>query len=67
VYVSREKSPKHHHNFKAGAMNVLVSTLLYSIHSAPIGVSHKQHREKFRGVVLIIKLTISWRRQGCQV
>ncbi|KAM0893417.1 hypothetical protein ACQ4PT_025150 [Festuca glaucescens] len=23
VYVSREKSPKHHHNFKAGAMNVL--------------------------------------------
>ncbi|XP_047067040.1 cellulose synthase-like protein H1 [Lolium rigidum] len=23
VYVSREKSPKHYHNFKAGAMNVL--------------------------------------------
>ncbi|KAM0893413.1 hypothetical protein ACQ4PT_025148 [Festuca glaucescens] len=37
VYVSREKGPKHYHNFKAGAMNVLVSTHLYSIHSATIG------------------------------
>lgn len=24
VYLSREKRPKHHHNFKAGAMNALV-------------------------------------------
>ena len=27
VYISREKSPRHHHHFKAGAMNVLVHHL----------------------------------------
>jgi len=25
IYVSREKRPQYHHNYKAGAMNVLVS------------------------------------------
>lgn len=25
VYLSREKRPQYHHNFKAGAMNALVS------------------------------------------
>lgn len=29
VYVSREKRPFHPHNFKAGALNVLVNLSLY--------------------------------------
>jgi hypothetical protein len=28
IYVSREKSPTQHHHFKAGAMNVLVRTVI---------------------------------------
>ncbi|KAJ9560961.1 hypothetical protein OSB04_006121 [Centaurea solstitialis] len=28
IYISREKNSKHHHHYKAGAMNVLVSTSL---------------------------------------
>ena len=31
VYISREKSPRHHHHFKAGAMNVLVRARQCSI------------------------------------
>jgi len=27
IYISREKSPKQPHHFKAGAMNVLVNSL----------------------------------------
>ena len=27
IYASREKRPQYHHNYKAGAMNVLVSLL----------------------------------------
>jgi hypothetical protein len=30
IYVSREKSPGHHHHYKAGAMNALV--LARSVH-----------------------------------
>nr|GEX59210.1 cellulose synthase-like protein H1 [Tanacetum cinerariifolium] len=29
IYISREKSPKHQHHYKAGAMNVLGVTLFF--------------------------------------
>ncbi|KAE9457910.1 hypothetical protein C3L33_10203, partial [Rhododendron williamsianum] len=31
VYISREKRPKHPHHFKAGAMNVLVTLIIYLV------------------------------------
>ena len=29
VYMAREKRPQYHHNFKAGAMNALVHSLIF--------------------------------------
>jgi hypothetical protein len=35
VYMAREKRPQYHHNFKAGAMNALVHSLIF-INPSPI-------------------------------
>lgn len=32
VYMAREKNPEHFHNFKAGAMNALVSLVSFAHH-----------------------------------
>ena len=42
VYMAREKRPDHFHNFKAGAMNALVSNYFYSFVFYFMGAMKKQ-------------------------
>lgn len=39
VYLSREKRPQHHHNFKAGAMNALVIVSCFTRYSVSLYVT----------------------------